>query len=124
MEKPSLDRDSLRFSKARRLDDGIEVVAHFQAPKVSNPDAGTQYYVVTLTIDPITQFARNGIWELENRTYSGPKDKLRELEKQLRDEFIKTPAWKMLSGRESDPTYIIDELGEVIPPPHPIRRRI
>jgi hypothetical protein len=123
MKKPYLDRDSLFFSEARHLKEGIEVVAEFQAPKVSNPDEGPQYYIVTLTIDPVTQVARNGKWELANRSYSGPKDNLRELEKQLRDQFIKTPAWKILSERKPDPTFAVDEVGKVIAPPPPITRR-
>lgn len=124
MQKPTFDRDSLYFSRARHLEDGIEVVAEFQAPKVSNPDEGPQYYLVTLTIDPATKVAHSGIWELENRSYSGPKDKLRELEKQLRDHFIKTTAWDILSKRKPDPNYAVDELGTDIVLPSPIRRRI
>jgi hypothetical protein len=65
----------------------------------------------------------DGIWELENRSYSGPKDKLRELEKQLRDQFIKSPAWEILSKRKPDPSYAVDEVGEVIAPPPLITRR-
>jgi hypothetical protein len=124
MEKPSLDRDSLFFSEARRLKTGIEVVAAFQALKVSNPDEGPKHYVVTLTIDPVTHVAHNGIWELGNRNYSGPKDRLRELEKVLRNEFIKRPAWEILSKLTPEPSYTIDELGKVVEPDPPINRRI
>jgi hypothetical protein len=123
MAKPSLDRDRLGFSEARHLKGGIEVMAEFFAPKVSNPDEGEEYYLVTLTIDPVTQVTRNGEWKLGNRLYSGFKDKLKDLEKQIRDQFIKTSAWEILVKRKPDPNYIVNELGEVIEPDPPIKRR-
>ncbi len=126
MEKPSLDRDSLWFSQARRLERGMEFVAQFQANKVSNPSEGLRYYEVTLTIDPVSKHAHNdGRWQLtENRDYSGPKDKLRVLERELRDQFIKTRAWEILSERKPDPNFIVDETGEVLERPRPINRRL
>jgi len=125
MEKPSFERDSLYFSKARHLEVGIEVVAEFFAAKVSNPVEGLRHYFVTLTIDPVTQVVRSGgIWELENRQYSGPKDRLGELEKQLRNQFVKSPAWEILSKRKPDPSYAVNELGEVVEPDPRIDRRI
>ena len=125
MEKPSMDRDSLIFSQARRLERGIEFVAEFQADKVSNPKEGRRYYCVTLTIDPTIRCPRNdGRWELtKDRIYSGPKDKLRVLEYQLCDEFTKTIAWDVLSERTSDPNLIVDELGNIVDPPPPIHGR-
>ena len=126
MEKPSLDRESLFFTQACHLERGIQFVAEFQADKVSNPDEGPRYYAVTLTIDPVTQRPHNnGIWELtEGHYYSGPKDRLRVLEYQLRDQFIKLPAWEILSKRKPDPNYTVDELGEVVEPPPRITRHI
>jgi hypothetical protein len=64
MEKPSLDRESLFFSQACRLERGIQFVAEFQA------------------------------------------------------------AWEILSKRKPDPTYAVDELGDVVEPSSRITRRI
>ena len=103
MEKPSLDRDSLIFLRAYRSEKGIRFFAEFKADKVSNPDEGLRNYAVTLTIDPASQRPhRGGIWELtENRYYSGRKDRLRILERELSSEFTKTLAWEILSESES-----------------------
>ena len=126
MEKPSLDRDSLIFSRACRLEKGIQFLAEFQADKVSNPDERLRDYAVTLTIDPTSQRPRNdGIWELtEGRYYSSRKDRLRILERQLNSEFIKTRAWEILSKRDPDPNYAVDGSGKVVNPPPLVTRRI
>jgi hypothetical protein len=125
MSKPSLDCDSVVFSEARRLGGGIEVVGQFIAPKVSNPKEGEEHYLITFTINPITKVVHKGAtWELKNRSYNGPKDKLRELEKQVGDLFIQTIAWEILSKREPDPSYVIDEVGKVIPSQPLIRRKL
>jgi hypothetical protein len=124
----SFDRDSLIFT-ARRLPDGVEIEAEFQALKVSNPDEGFRYYSVTLLIDPKTRGVSGRNWTIprrgeENSAHEGGKDKLRSLEKQIRDEVLKYPAWDLLAQRAPDPNYVVDELGRVVKrdPPILIRR--
>jgi hypothetical protein len=117
MARVSFDRDSLIFT-ARRLVDGVEIEAQFQASKVSNPDEGLRYYSVTLIIDPNTRGVSGINWCLQRRrdysTHEGGKDKLRSLEKQIRDEVLKYPAWDILAQRGPDPNYVIDELGGIV----------
>src|SRR5882724_2455250 len=128
MTAPAFDRDSLIF-KARRLAQGIEVQAEFQAQKVSNPGEGVRYYSVILTIDPLKKGVSGSNWFLTKRNsaspsaYEGAKDKLRLLEKQVRNEILNYPAWEILLGREPDPTYYVDELGKAIVPEPPMKRR-
>jgi hypothetical protein len=125
MEKPSLDRESVFISQACHLEKGIQFFAEFLADKVSNPKAGRRYYAVTLTIDPATQRPRNdGIWQLtENRSYSGRKDRLRELEYQLCDYFLKTQAWEILSRQAPNPNFAVNQLGQIVDPPTRVTRR-
>jgi hypothetical protein len=122
----SFDRDSLIFT-ARRLPDGVEIEAEFQALKVSNPDEGLRYYSVTLLIDPKTRGVSGRNWTVprgkENSAHEGGKDKLRSLEKQVRDEVLKYPAWDLLAQRAPDPNYVVDELGRVVKRDPPILRR-
>ena len=113
----SFDRDSLIFT-ARSLRDGVEIEGEFQALKVSNPDEGLRYYSVTLLIDPKTGGVSGKNWRIkrgqEMSAYKGGKDKLRSLEKQVRDEVLKYPAWTILAQRAPDPNYVVDELGRVV----------
>jgi hypothetical protein len=119
MAKVSFDRDSLVFT-ARRLTSGIEVEAEFQAPKLSSPDEGAKYYSVTLTIDHDTRGVSGRNWgvsrraQLEPTAYKGGKDLLRLLEKQVRDEVLKSDAWTVLVQREADPNYVVNEYGKVV----------
>ena len=115
----SFDRDSLIFT-ARSLRDGVEIEGEFQALKVSNPDEGLRYYSVTLLIDPKTGGVSGKNWRIkrgqEMSAYKGGKDKLRSLEKQIRDEVLKNypEVWKLLAQREPDPNYVVDYLGRVV----------
>jgi|SRR6516225_10568545 hypothetical protein len=115
----SFDRDSLIFT-ARSLRDGVEIEGEFQALKVSNPDEGLRYYSVTLLIDPKTGGVSGKNWRIkrgqEMSAYKGGKDKLRSLEKQVRDEVLKNypEVWKLLAQREPDPNYVVDYLGRVV----------
>ena len=115
----SFDRDSLIFT-ARSLRDGVEIEGEFQALKVSNPDEGLRYYSVTLLIDPKTSGVSGKNWRIkrgqEMSAYKGGKDKLRSLEKQVRDEVLKNypEVWKLLAQREPDPNYVVDYLGRVV----------
>jgi hypothetical protein len=114
------DRDSLIFT-ARRLVSEVEIEAQFQALKVSNPDEGLRFYSVTLIIDPDTRGVRGTNWCLQRGrdyssyfSYEGGKDKLRSLEKQIRDEVLKSPAWDILAQRGPDPNYVVDETGAIV----------
>jgi hypothetical protein len=51
------------------------------------------------------------------------KTKLRSLEKQVRDEVLKYPAWTILAQQAPDPNYVVDELGRVVKRDPPILRR-
>jgi hypothetical protein len=129
MSQVPFNRDSLDFT-ARRSVDGIEVKAEFQAPRLSNPDAGLRYYSVTLIIDPDTRGVSGRDWCMsrddrsEPVPYEGGKDRLRLLEKQIRDEVIKRfEAWPVLLRREADPNYVVDQHGDEVPREPPVGRR-
>ena len=125
----SFDRDSLIF-RGRRLREGVEIEAEFQALKVSNPDEGLRYYSVTLLIDPKTHGVSWKNWRIkrgqEISAYKGGKDKLRSLEKQVRDEVLKNypDVWKLLGQRDPDPNYVVDYLERVVKPDPPLLRRL
>src|SRR3974390_2025529 len=120
MPRAPFDRESLFFDSARRLAEGIEVVAQFRAPKVSDPGAGVEYYYVTLMIDPDTRGVIKSDWNIPRQkvqvSWGGGKDKLAQMDRALRDEFLKSPAWAILSKRDPDPSYTIDEIGKPLPP--------
>jgi hypothetical protein len=111
------------------LAEGIEIQAEFQAQKVSNPEEGPRYYRVILTIDPEKRGVRGRNWCLTKSNsvspsaYNGPKNRLRWLETKIRDEVLKYRAWAILTEREPDPNYIVNEVGEVIVP-EPFNRRV
>jgi hypothetical protein len=125
MPNASFDRDSLWFT-ARRLDSGIEIKAEFQADKISNPQDGLRYYSVTLLIDPGTRGVSGRDWHLQRghdiSSHGGGKQTLRSIEKQIRDEVLKSPAWDILAPRKSDPNYIVDDIGNIVIPDAPLRR--
>jgi hypothetical protein len=108
------------------LGGGVEVKAEFEAFKVSKPQEGLRFYAVTLMIDPDTRGVSGSNWCLQRGqdilSHGGGKDKLRLLEKQLRDEILKSPAWVILAQREPDPNYIVDDIGNIVIADEPLRR--
>jgi hypothetical protein len=111
-----VNRSTVKFLAARRTSAGVDVSADFEAPK-SSGDAGC--YKVQFCIDPKTKVVLHADFVLMNKTGGGSvfqrmpsMDKQLALAKELRDMFLRLPAWEILRNREPDMRYIIDGQGK------------
>jgi hypothetical protein len=116
MSSPAFDRKSLRFG-ARRVPQGIQLSAWFDAPKLSTGEPGS--YMLQMTIDPTTRALKHPHFS-ERRAGAGylamrgsGLDELRSFAREVRDLFLKSPAWEALKDRGPDPDYSIDHLGKI-----------
>ena len=116
MNIPAFDRTSLRFG-ARRISQGIQVTASFDAPKLSTGEPGR--YMVQMTIDPTTRGMRSPHFSLSRggskylAMHGSGLDELRSFAYQIRDLFLKSQAWEILKQREPDPYFSVNHLGNI-----------
>jgi hypothetical protein len=116
MSRPAFDRTTLHFA-ARRVVQGIQLSARFDAPKLSTGEPGS--YRLHMTVDPKTRvfkhskftFHRVGAEHLV--PHESGLDKLRPWAEKIRDLFLKSPAWEALKDREPDPKYWVDQEGKI-----------
>ena len=114
MARASFDRDSFKFV-ARRVDRGIQINAEFHAPESQEAP-----YSVSLIIDPVTRLVRAADWLVRPEQ----QDQLIELEKLVRDEVLRYPAWNILRNKEPDPNHVVDGEGHTVFPDLPRGKRI
>jgi hypothetical protein len=119
-----LDRSTVKFLPARRGQDGIHVGVHYQAPKTTG---GMGQYDVNLLIDPSTGGLLSSAPWLHNRKGGSEVDqsptKQREIALELRDMFLKLPAWDVLKNREPDWFTAVDPQGNLIRLPRSTRSK-
>jgi hypothetical protein len=114
-----VDRSTVTFRSARRVERGIEVSAVFHAPKTTE---GSGEYIVDLLIDPLSKGVIGRAFSLYNRKRGGYVDqyataKQDEMAREIRDMFLKTRAWYVLKHREPDRFFNVSTEGEIIQVP-------
>jgi len=106
---------SVKVFEARRNARGIHVTAHYRAPKIP---AGYAVYAVQLVLDPSNGGIIGASFWLHNRSAGSETDqyttKRAEMAREIRDEFLKLPAWRVLIDNPPEwPTAVTAE-GKII----------
>lgn len=121
-----IDRRTLLFIAARRLPEGVEFTARFDAPKSTSGEIGS--YRLRVTIEPLHGGRCMPVsHHLGNRSGGGSvsfthvsNDRINDLAEEAREVFLATPAWSLLRDRSPDRHFVVDGQGE--PLPHTKRR--
>jgi len=105
----------VKVLEARRNARGIHVTAHYRAPKTT---AGQAVYAVQLVIDPSSSGIIGASFWLHNRSGGSEADqyaaKRAEMAREIRDAFLKLPAWRVLIENPPEwPTAVTAE-GKII----------
>jgi hypothetical protein len=104
-----VDRSTVNFVSARRIERGIEVYVLYQTSKTTT---GTGHYSMQIIINP----------EQKNVEYYNRKagtdsllqkepEQRRQIAEELRDMFLGLPAWEHLRKRQIAYDYIVDAEG-------------
>jgi hypothetical protein len=121
-DRPYVDRKTLTFGcrklkNARSSNVGIQISASFVASGVSPGEA--RHYQAIIWMDAVSRavkveaflVSRDGFVYMAmdgHRSHDG----LRRLSEQVRDEFLKSPAWEILKDRQPDPYFNVSHTGE------------
>ena len=119
------DRSNIKFVLARRNEHGILIVAHYQTPDTTE---GKRRYRVDLWIDPATKGILSIQFSLISRYRGSRVDQhlhnQQEIAREIRDMFLKLPAWELLRSREADWDTAMSSQGKIIRLPKGSRRRL
>ena len=117
------DRSNIKFVLARRNERGMLIVAYYQTP---NTIEGKRRYRVDLWIDPSTKGILSIQFSLVSRHPGTRVDqhlsKQQEIAREIRDMFLKQPAWELLKSREADWFTAVSSQGKIIRLPKSPRR--
>ena len=115
MERPKVDLNSLTFNCCK-TDRGINSQARYLTSDVSSAD--TRRYGSQIVVDSKTRCVVSGLHQIsrDGSTYAAidghrSRDRLRLVERQLRDAFLKSPAFALLKDREPDWDFIVGHDG-------------
>jgi hypothetical protein len=117
------DRSSVKIFEARRNARGIHVTAYYRAPETT---AGHCEYGVQLVIDPSTGGVVGASFWLYNQSGGGAVDqyttKQAGMALEIRDEFLKLPAWRVLIEDPPEwPTAVTAEGKIIVRPKQPTK---
>ena len=119
------DRSNIKFVLARRNERGILIVAHYQTP---NTTEGKRRYRVGLWIDPSTKRILSVQFSLVSR-HRGSREEQhlpeqQEIASEIRDMFLKLPAWELIRNRQADWFTAVSSQGKIIRLPKGSRRQL
>ena len=108
------DRSNIKFVLARRNERGILIVAHYQTP---NTTEGKRRYRVGLWIDPSTKGILSVQFSLVSR-HRGSREEQhlpeqQEIASEIRDMFLKLPAWELIRNRQADWFTAVSSQGKI-----------